>query len=259
MAEDEVKQEKCVKGAPKWMCTFADLMSLLLCFFVLLLSFSVMDQVKYKEVAGSLKDAFGTTKDSPELDSTIMGQQIISQEFQTVPLDVQVQIQEALAEEIEGGLVAVEHNLEGMTLQVKGEVAFDSGSAKILPKFSQLLDKIGKVASDNELHVVVSGHTDNVPVRKGVSFTSNWDLSAVRAVRVVEYWIAKFKIPPDRLSAKGDADGKPLAGNDTEVGRGKNRRVEFLIRPQKPDVAFEGIIELKENSGARSQNSEEKW
>ena len=128
MAEEEAIKKEEGGGSPKWMCTFADLMSLLLCFFVLLLSFSTMDNMKFKQVAGSMKDAFGMQKQM-RVNETPMGQQILSQEFQTVPLDVQVMMQEALQREVEAGIIEVEHSPEGMTLRVKGEVTFDFGSA----------------------------------------------------------------------------------------------------------------------------------
>jgi len=245
---DEDKKPKCEKGAPKWMVTFGDMMTLLLTFFVLLLSFSVMDQQRFIRMAGTMKDAFGIQKQQVDIETNPLGVDIISKEFQTVPLDVQVKISDSIAEEFNAGLVEVEHGPEGMTLRVKDAIAFESGKAVILPRFKSFLDKLGKAVAELDVHIIVSGHTDNVPMKKEAAFRSNWELSAARAVAVVEYWIEKYKIPHERLAAKAAADGQPIADNNTEEGRARNRRVEFLVKPGRQTPAFDGIKFL-ENLG----------
>jgi len=240
-AEEQVKKEEQA-GAPQWMCTFADLMSLLLCFFVLLLSFSTMDVVKYKKAAGSLKDAFGVQKN--QVNHSTMGQQMLSQEFQAVPLDVQVMLQDSIRREVEAGIIEVEHSPAGITLRVKGEVTFDFGSMQIKPQFKQILDQLSSVVANTDMHFEVGGHTDDVPVREGGPFTSNFDLSARRAVAVVEYWRTKKHIDSVKLSAVGYGDGEPLADNKTEAGRARNRRVEFRIRPLHSNMVFNGIEKI---------------
>ncbi|MEJ2689663.1 MAG: flagellar motor protein MotB [Deltaproteobacteria bacterium] len=241
MAEEEPKKQEEGGGAPEWMCTFADLMALLLCFFVLLLSFSTMDNMKYKQVAGSMKDAFGLQKEL-KVNVAPMRQRNLSQEFQKIPLVVQDMLQRNIQQEVEDGMVEVDHSAEAMTLRVKSEVAFDFGSAVIRPQFRKLLDELGEVVEKYDVHVEVGGNTDNVPVRKGGEFTSNYDLSARRAVAVVEYWRTEKNIPAEKLSAAGYADGMPLGSNATEEGRARNRRVEFKIRPLHNRFAFKGII-----------------
>lgn len=241
MADDECKQEECPPGAPVWMCTFADLMSLLMCFFILLLSFSVMDAKKYKQVAGSMKDAFGVQQGKVATDS-ITGMEMISRAMPAVPLNVQLRVAKSVREEIDDGTVEADYAPDGLTLRVKGTVAFDVGKARIKPEFKKLLDKLGKVVAEMDVMAAVSGHTDNTPLKKGQSsYSSNWSLSAARAVAVVEYWSKKFKINPGRLSAVGYADGIPLASNDTPEGRSRNRRVEFKIKPELADMVFEGV------------------
>ncbi|RJX33176.1 MAG: flagellar motor protein MotB [Desulfurivibrio sp.] len=241
MAKEEPKKVECPPSAPAWMCTFSDMMSLLLCFFILLLSFSVMDAKKYQEVAGSMKDAFGTQKEMVEPMSK-QGERMISTEFPTVPLQVQIKVVKAFAEEIEGGMVESDYSETGLILRVKGSVAFESGSAQLKHEFLPFLDKLGKLAEEMNLAIEVSGHTDNVPLKKGATpYLSNWGLSAARAVGVVEYWNTKLKIPPDRLLATAAADGRPVALNDAPEGRAANRRVEFRIRPANPQVVVTGI------------------
>ncbi|MFH1218138.1 MAG: flagellar motor protein MotB [Pseudomonadota bacterium] len=241
MATEEPKKQQCPTGAPAWMCTFADLMSLLMCFFILLLSFSVMDAQKYYKVAGSMKDAFGTQKEvvAP---LPMQGQKMVSPTFESVPLHVQIKVAKAFSEELAGGEVEADYTSKGLILRVKGNIAFDSGRAIIKQDFLPFLDKLGKLVQEMDLAIEVSGHTDNVPLKPGISsYKSNWSLSAARAVGVVEYWTDKMKISPEKLSAVGFADGQPLAVNDSEEGRASNRRVEFKIRPANPQVIVTGI------------------
>lgn len=228
MAEE--KKQKCPTGSPAWMTTFADLMSLLMCFFVLLLSFSELDRKKFKVVAGSMEKAFGIQKQMPVMESP-RGQQIISKEFQTVPFDIQTRIMDLISEEIGSGVIDVEPAPAELTLRIKDSVAFDFGKAVIRQEFYPVLDKLGKIFKEMEVQVLVGGHTDNIPMRQGADFKSNWDLSAIRAVNIVEYWIKKFNMPPGKFSATGFADGQPLVENITPELRSKNRRVEFKIKP----------------------------
>jgi len=256
MAEDECPKVECPPGSPLWMCTFADLMSLLLCFFVLLLSFSVMDVQKYKQVAGSMENAFGIQRET-RVTGSPQGDLMISPEFVSTPLAVKVQqqIDEEAAFEQKNGLIETEFTDNGIVVRMKDSLAFDFGKATLRPRAKEILDVIGKVIADSGAIVNVSGHTDNVPVRKGGAYSSNWSLSAARSVAVVEYWINKFKIPPDHLSAVGHADGKPLKPNDTAAGRAANRRVEFEIRMPEVDTRANTFRELKEllqeGAGAR--------
>ena len=240
--EEEIKQKKCKKGAPLWMCTFADLMSLLLCFFVLLLSFSVMDAIKFKQISGSMKDAFGVQK-KEFIPHSPLGEQVIALDFKTIPLEAKFQqeITQEFEKEIQSGMVEAEPAPEGLILRVKDFIAFHSGKAAIQDKFKPILDKIGRIVKDKTLTVEVSGHTDNLPLKKGVAFSSNWSLSSARSVKVVEYWIKKYKIPAGRLSATGYAYGQPIDNNNTLEGRAKNRRVEFLIKKIKPGPVTEEL------------------
>nr|MBF0221373.1 OmpA family protein [Desulfobulbaceae bacterium] len=246
MADDDCPKVKCKAGSPAWMCTFADLMSLLLCFFVLLLSFSVMDAQKYKMVKGSMKNAFGVQKTVKVVDSP-SSDKIISQELPSIPIAVKIikRLEEEVSEEMASGLIEVEAAGEGaVLLRMKDSLAFDFGKATIRKQFFPILDAIGKVISEIEAKVTVYGHTDNVPLRKGGLFSSNWGLSAARSVAVVEYWEDKFKISNFRMTATGSADGQPLAGNDTSEGRAKNRRVEFKLELPQTALTFKGLKEL---------------
>lgn len=241
MADEESKCPECPPGAPAWMCTFADLMSLLMCFFVLLLSFAVMDQQQYKRVAGAMKDAFGVQREKP-IEAEQQGNEMISSNFETVPLQIQMEMAKYFAEEVAGGEIETEFDPYGLVLRIKGNVAFDSGKATLRKEFLPLLDKIGRLVQRAELLVEISGHTDNVPLRKEQSdFTSNWGLSAARAVAAVEYLVDKYQLPPSRLAAIGYSYGQPLDTNSTPQGRARNRRVEFKIKPGATQFVLDGL------------------
>lgn len=241
MVEEEEKKKKCPAGAPKWMTTFADLMALLMVFFVLLLSFSVIDAKKYKKVAGSLKDAFGVQREL-KLTKSITGEKIISKEFPTIPLQVQLKMVREIKKGMEGGAVEAEFDKSALILRVKGDIAFESGQAGIRKEFRVFLDNLGEIVEDKQLKIKVSGHTDNVLIKKDESsYNSNWGLSAARAVATVEYLERNFDIPSHRLSLQGYADTRPMVSNDTPQGRARNRRVEFKILPANPDVDLSGL------------------
>ena len=240
MADDE-KKKKCPTGAPAWMTTFADLMSLLMCFFVLLLSFSVMDSTKYKVVSGSMRDAFGFQK-KVKKESAPLGEEMISRDFETVPFDPRREIETIVEDLQEAGLV--EHFEDGkrVNLRVREQLAFDSGKAEVKNEFASLLDRLGPVFVRSEADVEVHGHSDNVLLGKDSPYNSNWALSAARAVAVTEYLQEKFAIPSQRLSAAGFSDGSPVGSNFTEEGRAKNRRVEFWIDPKRESSTLEDIF-----------------
>jgi len=244
MAEDEPKEKKCPAGAPLWMCTFADMMSLLLCFFIILLSFSNMDEPSFAKMSGAMKDAFGAQRQREIIDPA-GGKMMISPNFETVPLDPRQELENIVEEFSQSGMVEIAETSEGIVIRVKEPLAFDSGKADLKPQFIELLDKIGKVAAASEAEVMVNGHTDNIVIRREQGFRNNWELSSARAVAVVEYWQKKFNIPASRLVAAGFADGKPIVSNITEEGRAKNRRVEFVVKPAKGGEAFSGISELQ--------------
>lgn len=242
MAEDPPKPKKCPAGAPLWMCTFADMMSLLLCFFIILLSFSNMDEPSFVKLSGTMKDAFGAQKKEQVSESS--GDMMLSPSFESVPFNPRDELEEIIDQFPLPGMVEFAETSEGLLVRVKEKLGFDSGRAEIKPQFITLLDQIGKVIATSEAEVVVNGHTDNIIPHDKAAFKSNWELSTARAVAVVEYWQKKFNIPSSQLVAAGLADGKPIISNITEEGRTKNRRVEFVIKPRKDGPAFSGIKEL---------------
>lgn len=236
MSEEPVQNNSNEEeGAPAWVVTFGDLMSLLLCFFVLLLSFSEMDRKKYKIVSGSLANAFGIQRDTPVFDSP-KAQKIIGKEFdQAIIIN---KIQEKLVKPI---IVEIENNFQEMkdlievdvsenqvAIRLMGETTFDLGKAEIRPQMLPLLVKIGALLKGTRGEIIIAGHTDNLPLRGG-PYKSNLGLSMARAASVADFLLKKASIEPEKISTMGFGEHRPLATNDTTQGREKNRRVEIIL------------------------------
>jgi chemotaxis protein MotB len=229
--KDEIVEE----GAPSWMVTFGDLMSLLLCFFVLLLSFSEMDRKKYKIVSGSMKNAFGMQKKTPVFDSP-KGNKIIARNFDQAIIVTRMEekIAKPIVVEVNNNfkewedLVQVEVEDNKVTIRLLGETTFDTGRSEIRQKMKPLLLKIGSILNEIKGDIVVAGHTDNVPLSGG-RFNSNLGLSLARSATVAEFLMQQTGIVPDRISTMGYGDNHPIATNSTAEGRQKNRRVEIIV------------------------------
>ena len=268
--------------------TFADLMSLLLAFFVLLFSFSEMDKAIYKELAGSLKEAFGVQREV-KVKEPPKGINIIAREFSpgrptptpvnevrqktsaqyqefpvfTEPakdgqenqdkktndnddvvsddkLDSKLALQagrikidsklisEELSEEIKNGLIDLQVEEQRIILRIREKGAFPSGSANLIKPFSSITAKISKVFKDFDGMIIVSGHTDNYPIRTK-RFRSNWELSASRAVSVIHELSKDRVLRSKSYELAAFAETQPVDTNKTYLGRAKNRRVEITM------------------------------
>ncbi len=241
--------------------TFADLMTLLMCFFVLLLAFSEMDVAKFKQLSGSMKEAFGVQSEI-DVRTIPKGTSLIAQEFSpgkpeptalnevrqfTIDsnrntldaLDRELkEIREtreharrlrlALKEEIEEGSVAIRTEGMKVIVHIKEKASFDSGFADVKPDFMPVLQKIAGLLDSNSGDITISGHTDDVPIGNS-RYRSNWDLSTARAVSVAHELLRKADLLPERVTVTGHADTRPLASNDTPENRANNRRVDIAI------------------------------
>ena len=233
--EPNLPSRKANAGTPKWIVTYSDLMSLMLCFFILLLSFSELDRQKYKQVGGSLEKAFGVQRKARIMD-TAMGDKLIAKDFDqdVIAMRLKLMIGRQIQEEIDSRLGDLKDQLEvgidgsDVIIRMMGESTFDTGKAEIREKLKPLLMKIGAILADSDGDVIVAGHTDNVPVIGG-PFQSNLKLSIARAAAVAEFLLLHSKIRPERVSTMGFGEYRPLASNKTEEGRQKNRRVEIII------------------------------
>jgi len=251
------------KAIPAYIAIFADLMTLLLCFFVLLLSMSELDVVRLKMVAQSMHNAFGVEQPE-EPDPIPKGTSIVRQTFSPNPSDMTViqevrqdadpdnpiletsdlnlymqakqqrqlmEIKEALKEQIDEGLLQVETREDRVVITIDEQASFPSGLASIKPAFVPVLKTIADALANIEDPLVVSGHTDDRPLNTS-QYRSNWELSGSRATSVVHELLRYPEYQAERFRVEGYADTRPLTENDTESGRARNRRVEIAVLTQ---------------------------
>jgi chemotaxis protein MotB len=226
------------KGAPMWVVTFGDLMSLLLCFFVLMLSFSEMDRKKYRVISGSMKNAFGIQRKLPKFESP-KGVRMIAKEFdQAIVLPAIQKVSTPLMQEIADAFpgmqddeVKIEANENTVTIRLLGEATFDTGRADIHARFLPLLQRIGQLLEKTRGEIVITGHTDDVPLHGG-PFRTNMGLSAARATAIAEFFLTRTDIDAKRISTMGCGEHRPLMPNLTAEARRQNRRVEIILTRQ---------------------------
>jgi chemotaxis protein MotB len=229
------KEEEQKKGAPRWMITFSDLSTLLLTFFVLIVSMSVIDKKKVVESFGSFKGSPGLltgSRESVQSDviSTLKVMQAGSPNKQTTD-----NMNEYLKAANLSELVTVIETPTGVAIRVLDSLLFGSGSADINREAIPFLKKLGTVIIDSPYYVHVEGHTDDIPSRSA-RFPSNWELSTARAVNVVKFFIDNG-VNAQKMSAGGFAEFHPLLPNITNENRAKNRRIEInLVSPEFAEV-----------------------
>jgi len=232
--------QPCEEGAPAWMATFADLMSLLLTFFVLLLSFANMDIQKFQDMMGSVKDAFGVqvkrkqdtyiafSPSKYERDGIPMSQQNKEVLGLNAAMQSALQEDERLKKNVD-----LKPEDSGLLMRISSGVMFESGSAVLTREAIPVLDKVITVLRDHNFDLIVRGHTDDI-VPTSSTYPSNWELSSARAASAVRYLLEHSSISPFRLKAVGYADTRPLVPNTGEANRKINRRVEFYFK--HPDI-----------------------
>ncbi|WIV13328.1 flagellar motor protein MotB [Proteiniborus sp. MB09-C3] len=224
------------KGAPEWMTTYGDMVTLLLCFFVLLFSFSSVDAQKFKAIMNSFKGSSGVLNGGQtvnfnqlELEGKMEGltdeEVEASKELQGIAVDLNEYLKGRGFDE----QVSIEYNERYVKLNFLDGVLFDPGKATLKDDAVQVLDAVGvKLLEYDKNRIKVEGHTDTVPM-KSAQYPNNWYLSAARAITVAEYYINEKGFDPKRLSAEGFGEYSPIAENSTAEGRMKNRRIEIKI------------------------------
>ncbi|MCC4285015.1 OmpA family protein [Marinobacter salarius] len=266
MVRQPVKKKKHGRGSPAWIVTFADLATLLLTFFILLLSFAEMDVEKYRAMANSMAVAFGSNQ---VLGDAVGGSPLTLIESDTVSLpepmetatdepefideraegdaptkipagviDLASRMIEELEPEVASEALSVNYDESRVVIRFSEEATFRSGEAAIKPGMVPIIERVVEVLSGCTGDVLVAGYTDDRPIASG-RYRSNWDLSAARAVSVVHELVLNRQVPAERVVAAGRAETNPLAPNDSPENRAKNRRVEIAIRNPQCDDSVE--------------------
>lgn len=250
-----------------WMTSYGDMITLLLCFFVMLFTMSTLDAQKWKVLSESIKESFGvegktlpameeipaeiiTQMEEPRLEEEVSPRETLEQ-----LKELEAQIDKYIAK---AGLeAAIQTEIEEIGLVIRmstDEILFELGSAQLKPMAMSFLDAISGILKSTANEIWVEGHTDNIPILPGYVYPSNWELSTARACSVVRYLIEHNGLPADRMQAAGYADTKPRFPNDTEEHRYLNRRVEIVIRPLAE--LGTGLVDWKKQENATGTGSE---
>jgi chemotaxis protein MotB len=213
----------------EWMATFSDTITLLLTFFILLYSFSTIDQQKWQSIATSLQSVLTGKESNGIMKNTSPVQTIPSNIENKSNMDeIYERVKKFIEENKLGTTVEIKEDDRGVILQLRDSILFESGKADVLPESKSLLDKLGNLIKTVPNNIIVEGHTDNVPINT-YKFQSNWDLSASRAVNVVKFFIDQENVNAARFTASGYGEYRPIVDNSTAENRAKNRRVNILI------------------------------
>jgi chemotaxis protein MotB len=217
------------------MTTYSDLVTLLLCFFVLLFSFSVIDAMKFEAIIRSFQGSLGildggkTIDEDQYISQALESSRLLREQQEAESMEwLYRQLDEYIQQNNLEGTVVLGVEERGLLIRFKDQVLFDSGKAVIRKDGEPIVQSIGEILKQNDRAIRVEGHTDNVPMHS-LLYPSNWELSTARAVNVVKYFIEKVGIAPTRLSAAGYSEYHPIADNDTAENRQKNRRVDVVI------------------------------
>jgi len=244
----------------RWLVSYADFITLLFAFFVVLYSSAQVDQRKVGRLAVAIQVAFQQLgvfpaagvpiqlPANPELPlqavTVIEANQQIelrrtsfaaddnadpdSSENDTDLTLLQSELQQALQQEIAAHAVALHRETDGLVISLREFGFFDSGSVTIKSAALPALDRIASLLAIRTCRLRIEGHTDNVPIHTS-QISSNWELSTARATELVRLLIQRYRFSPERLSAAGYAEYHPIASNATEQGRAQNRRVDLVI------------------------------
>ncbi|MCK5568956.1 MAG: OmpA family protein [Spirochaetes bacterium] len=224
-----------------WMITFADLVMLLLTFFVLLLTMSSMDTKKLKSLMTHFRESTGVLqfsgagKVSPLAsfvqkynDSSTM--LIVTMKDFVESLELAETLEDILKDNIEN--VRISDDERGIVLSFSGDFLFDSGKAAIKKEIFPILDALADTIYSCPNDIMIMGSTDNIPINSNL-YKSNWELSVYRGLPVLEYFLKEKGLPPSRFYAGGYGSSRPLYPNDTPKNRSSNRRVEIIFKHLK--------------------------
>ena len=245
------KNDDGQEGGDEWLLTYGDLMTQLVCFFVLLMSFAIISEVKFRKVVVSLHDALSGSSVFSAFPN-VLGDIPRGRTSEDIEADkmkeMKNEIEEALEELNMSSHVEMEIRKEGLVIilnQRDPSVFFDTADDHIKEKAYPILDQIGKFMKSLPNNARIEGHTDSRPIET-LQFPSNWHLAFARAYSVMVYLQTVTEMLPNRFSAVSYGPERPVAPNSTDLGMSRNRRVEIVILRMEEtpewETAGEGIV-----------------
>ncbi|MFZ0963273.1 MAG: flagellar motor protein MotB [Terriglobia bacterium] len=251
----------------RWLVSYADFITLLFAFFVVLFSSSQVDKRKVGKISAAMQEAFqqmGIFQTANSRAPLVSADPLPAENVQMIedgkgtagrgqmasPFEkmsgfpsppnalgsVQKQLTSALAPEIQRREVVLKANREGLVISLREVGFYDSGSADLRPTSEAAVQRIAQVLGAEPNNIRIEGHTDNLPIHNA-RFASNWELSTARATGMIRLFITRYNLPATRLSAAGYAEYHPVASNETVDGRAQNRRVDIVVLASTLDRA----------------------
>ncbi len=258
MRRDRRKHDEEHDPHDRWLISYADFMTLLFAFFVVMYALSSINEGKYRVFSDSVGDAFSLGKGA-----AVMGVPAVdAPAVLALPNPARKRRNEALRREkehmtrlaqdllstlaplVKEGKVRVTQNSRGVSVEINASILFNQGDARLTEESDQALRAVAVLLKDDPHAVQVEGHTDTMPI-SNVQFPSNWELSAARASAVVRLFIGAGVVS-SRLTAVGHGDNLAVAPNDSEAGRARNRRVAITIVSGLPDVVTDIATEVQD-------------
>jgi len=235
----------------RWLVSYADFITLLFAFFVVMFATSQSDRKKVQQVEYSIRTAFesmgifpavskdpnlGSIAGSPLNTTVVMGDDLeASPKVMEDLYKIKQQMEHLLAAQIAHHTVAIRIGRDGLIISLREVGFFESGSATPKPQSLSTVHAIAEAIAKTPYNVRIEGHTDNVPIHNDL-FASNWELSTARATMLTKLFIESDHLPANRLAAAGYAEYHPVASNSTMDGRSRNRRVDIIILPTQPNI-----------------------
>ena len=221
------RRRKDEQVSSSWLTTYSDLVTLLLCFFVMLFAFSNLDVKKFQGIMAYFQGSRGVLDGSNVIEiPDLRDQEEIDLEELKSALE-EYATSSNLEEEI-----TVSIDERGLIIRFMDRVLFDPGKAELKPEAREILDTVAEILQRDEFKdkaIKVEGHADTTPVSPKDGFPTNWELSTARATNVLRYLVEQRGIEGERISASGYSYYRPIAPNDTKENKAKNRRVDIVI------------------------------
>lgn len=243
----------------RWLVSYADFITLMFAFFVVMFASSQTDKARAKQISDSVKSALekggvsaaiheilgGTVDERGKGNAMMKGPGGAAKSVSQPPVLAELLpslqfLNKALEAEIRQGKIEIRLEPRGLVVSLRQAAFFPSGEDTIDPKTYGSVEKIAETIRDLPNSVRLEGHTDSVPIHTA-RFRSNWELSAARGIAMMELLGERFEIPRQRLAIAGYADTAPVEANDSETGRARNRRVDIVILNQKAAITEPGM------------------
>ncbi len=242
------KRRRYTANHERWLVSYADFITLLFAFFVVMYSTAQSDHKKIGQLAAAIKIAFQEYGALPATSDILLQAQSTTINLPAIPpsaankesedadfASLRKELEGALQQEISRGEVALRSGPDGLVVSLREVGFFDSGSAGIKAASQPAFARMAALLRERNCLIRVEGYTDNVPIHNS-QFNSNWELSTARATEMIRLLITRYNFPPEGLSAAGYGEFHAVADNHTESGRAQNRRVDVVILRRQPAV-----------------------